>query len=635
MQAKCLVYPKHGSPSDVLTLHSHSISPPHSNLLTLRTLAAPLNPADINQIQGTYPTAPPFTSNLGSAQPTAVPGNEACFEVQSAGSACKQVSKGDWVIPRRTGLGTWRTHLQVEEDKIMKIDKEGLTAEQVATVSVNPITAYRMLKDFTPLKEGDWFIQNGANSGVGRAAVQLGKMWGLKSICVVRKREGAEGEALKKEMLELGATVVVSDEEVLEKAFGEKVKEWTNGGRESVQLGLNCVGGDAGMAMAKVLGEGGTMVTYGAMSKSPMRVGAGMLIFKDLRFVGFWVSKWGDRLPDGKERTIDKVLGLIRDGKFKDVPMVEVPWSWETKKEELLDAVQGTLKGFRRGKGIFRFGDTFFPLFTTYIYKVITTIPSVVHSTNAVLNDFAADGVCYLELRTTPRASAKFTHDEYISTILNCITDHNKQQSDMRTYLILSVDRRHSPSEAAAVINMAIQHKDRGIVGIDLCGDPAVPIDIEMLQTEFCRAKSAGLGLTVHVAEVPQSASKVELEGLLAMNPDRIGHVIHVDDSFKEEIATRKIGLELCISCNVLAKMTEGGYENHHFGEWYRREDRGVVALCTDGIGIFLSLPSNEHLLAAQHFNLTTDDLLFFSEAASKAIFSSSDEAYRILDKVQ
>ncbi|KAL9024586.1 MAG: hypothetical protein Q9196_006410 [Gyalolechia fulgens] len=357
-QAKALVYPKHGSPADVLALHTHSISPPHSKLVTLRTLAAPLNPADINQIQGTYPTAPPFTSGFGTAQPSAVPGNEACFEVLSTGSACKDVSKGDWVIPRRTGLGSWRTHVQIDGDKVIKINKEGLTAEQVATVSVNPVTAYRMLKDFMPLREGDWFIQNGANSGVGRAAVQLGKMWGYKSICLIRKREGDEGKALKQEMLDLGATVVVTDEEIMARDFRERVKEWTNGGREQLKLGLNCVGGDAAMAMAKVLDAGGTTVTYGAMSKSPMRVGAGMLIFKDLRFVGFWVSKWGDSLPDEKKRTIDEILGLIREGKFKDVPMVEVPWSWDTKKEELLDAVQGTLEGFRKGKGIFKFGDT-------------------------------------------------------------------------------------------------------------------------------------------------------------------------------------------------------------------------------------------------------------------------------------
>ncbi|KAL2038808.1 hypothetical protein N7G274_008566 [Stereocaulon virgatum] len=358
VQAKSLVYSKHGSPQDVLDLHTHSISPPHSNLLTLRTLSSPLNPADINQIQGTYATLPPFTTTLGTPTPSAVPGNEACFQVLSAGSGAKSVQKGDWVIARQTGLGTWRTHLQVSEEKVTKVEKEGLKAVQAATVSVNPVTAYRMLRDFMELREGEWFIQNGANSGVGRAAIQLGKRWGYQCIAVVRGRPGEEGEKLKSELKELGATRVVTDEEMMGKGFKDQVKEWTNGGREDVKLALNCVGGDAAMAMAKVMSQGACMVTYGAMSRSPMRIGASMLIFKDLKFKGFWVSRWSDQHPEEKKKTVDEILDLIRRGEFKDMPMVEVPWNWDTKKEELVHAVQGTLEGFRKGKGVFVFGDT-------------------------------------------------------------------------------------------------------------------------------------------------------------------------------------------------------------------------------------------------------------------------------------
>lgn len=276
----------------------------------------------------------------------------------SAGSGAKSVKRGDWVIPRATGLGTWRTHLQVDESKVVKVDKEGLKSTQVATVSVNPVTAWRMLKDFVQLKPGDWFIQNGANSGVGRAAIQLGKVWGLRNIAVVRARPGEEGERLKKELEALGATKVVTDEQVAEKYFKDQVKEWTNRGREKVLLGLNCVGGEAAMTMAKVLSASGHLVTYGAMSKSPMRVGASMLIFKDLRFNGFWVSKWADAHPEEKLRTVEEVLQLIREGDLKDAPMVEVRWSWDTKKEVLVEAVQNTLEGYRKGKGIFVFEDT-------------------------------------------------------------------------------------------------------------------------------------------------------------------------------------------------------------------------------------------------------------------------------------
>jgi NADPH:quinone reductase-like Zn-dependent oxidoreductase len=32
------------------------------------------------------------------------------------------------------------------------------------------------MQDFVPLKEGDWLVQNGANSAVGLAVIQLAKV---------------------------------------------------------------------------------------------------------------------------------------------------------------------------------------------------------------------------------------------------------------------------------------------------------------------------------------------------------------------------------------------------------------------------------------------------------------------------
>jgi len=33
-------------------------------------------------------------------------------------------------------------------------------------------------------------------------------------------------------------------------------------------------------------------------------------------------------------------------------------WEWETKQDGLVDAVQGTLEGYRKGKSVFVFGKT-------------------------------------------------------------------------------------------------------------------------------------------------------------------------------------------------------------------------------------------------------------------------------------
>lgn len=357
-QAKALTLSDYGEPKDVLSLHTHSISPAHGDLLTLKFLASPINPADINQVQGVYPSKPAFTTNLGTADPIAVCGNEGVAEVISTGSGVKDIKKGDWVIMRTPGFGTWRTHAQTNSDNLLPLrNRDGITAIQAGTVGVNPCTAYRMLKDFISLKEGDWFIQNGANSGVGRAAIQLGKLWGYKSINIVRKRETGMDE-MRKELEDLGADIVVTDEEAMDRGFKDRVKEWTNGGREDVRLGLNCVGGKIVNSMVRIFSSGAHLVTYGAMSKQPVSLPTGALIFQDIHFDGYWVSRWSEANPEDKVKTVEHVLDLTREGKFKDIPVQEVPWTWNTKKEDLVDAVQGTLEGFRSGKGVFIFKDT-------------------------------------------------------------------------------------------------------------------------------------------------------------------------------------------------------------------------------------------------------------------------------------
>lgn len=322
-------------------------------------LTCPINPADVNQIQGVYPSKPEMTTTLGTTEPAAVGGNEGVGEVLNIGSSVKSVQKGDWVIMKYTGMGTWRTHMSVDESQLHKIDdKSGLTPLQVGTVSVNPCTAYRMLLDFSKwnFRGDEWFIQNGANSGVGRAAIQLGREWGFKSINVIRGREDkVEEQKLKDELYDIGATKVITEEELQGKQIKDQIKEWTNGGREEVKVALNCVGGKPATALAKYLSPGASMVTYGAMSKQPLTLPASMLIFKDLRFAGFWVSKWSDKYPDLKKQTVDDILRLTREGKFKDIPVEECSWGWKTDDEILKKAVQGTLGGFRAGKGVFKF----------------------------------------------------------------------------------------------------------------------------------------------------------------------------------------------------------------------------------------------------------------------------------------
>lgn len=93
----------------------------------------------------------------------------------------------DWVIPNGSSgaLGMWRQDLTTKAGNVTKVPND-IPVPYAATLSVNPATAYRLLADFVDLKAGDVIIQNGANSMVGMAVIQMARERGIKTINVIR-----------------------------------------------------------------------------------------------------------------------------------------------------------------------------------------------------------------------------------------------------------------------------------------------------------------------------------------------------------------------------------------------------------------------------------------------------------------
>ncbi|QQL45963.1 MDR family NADPH-dependent oxidoreductase [Sulfuriroseicoccus oceanibius] len=249
-------------------------TPPPGHL-RVKVLASAINPADINYLEGQYGDRPELPARLGmegiatviAHAPDTLPTPEA--PVPAIGS---QV-----IFIRRCGC--WADILDVTPEDVLKVPTN-LTPEQGALLKVNPMTALRMLSDFADLNPGDWVMQNAANSSVGECVIQIAKKLGLRTVNVVRR------EGLQQPLTSLGADAVIVDS----KNTKDELMEITAG--NAPKLGLNAVGGDSALRMMDCLANRGTMVTYGAMSRRAIKVPNGMLIFKQLRLEGFWVTKW-------------------------------------------------------------------------------------------------------------------------------------------------------------------------------------------------------------------------------------------------------------------------------------------------------------------------------------------------------
>ena len=285
--AECfaVTYNKHGDPAKVLESATSTLPAVGAGDVLVNMLASPVNPADINMIQGVYPIKPRLP---------AVGGNEGVGCVVEVGEGVTSLKAGDWVLPASSGSGTWKTSLVCKDTELIQVAND-IPAVNAATLSVNPCTAYRMLKDFEQLKPGDVVLQNGGNSGVGQAVIQIAAKLQLQTVSIVRNRPNiAELESLLKEM---GATHVVTDEFVRKPEMKEMMKSLPK-----PKLALNCVGGKSSAELLKYLDKGGSMVTYGGMSKQPLMVPAGPLIFNDVKLRGYWMTRWHADNKDNVER---------------------------------------------------------------------------------------------------------------------------------------------------------------------------------------------------------------------------------------------------------------------------------------------------------------------------------------------
>jgi adenosine deaminase len=180
----------------------------------------------------------------------------------------------------------------------------------------------------------------------------------------------------------------------------------------------------------------------------------------------------------------------------------------------------------------------------------------------AIGGAYRSQGITTLELRFNPmkrNRGGERDLDHIIMAATRGLDRAGLEYPQVRAGLILMMDRTFDERQNATIIEKAIRYASRGIVGIDIAGPRpgGARYPYRELQPLVEEARSAGLGITIHVGEEGEEHAAAELgEVIETLRPDRIGHGILAarHPELMAGLREQEIVLEICPTSNLLTR---------------------------------------------------------------------------------
>ncbi len=283
---KTVVITRRGGP-EVLDVVERPDPTPGAHQIVVRVRASAMNRADLLQRAGHY-AAPPGV-------PADVPGLELAGEVVACGDHAQRFARGARVFGLVAG-GAHASHVLLHEDEVAPMP-EGMSYEDAAAIPEAFLTAYDAAVLQAKLVRGERLLVHAAASGVGTAALQIGRACGARVLGTTRSRnkldaiakygldaghvvaDGTFAEWVRRETNDAGANVVV---DLVGGAYiGESVRACAKMGR------IMCVGlvagtraeVDFGRVLAERLTLRGTVMRSRSLSE---KIAAAQVLERDL-----------------------------------------------------------------------------------------------------------------------------------------------------------------------------------------------------------------------------------------------------------------------------------------------------------------------------------------------------------------
>ena len=294
MRTRRLRFDENGEPADVVRLEEVELGDPGPGEIIAKLEASAMHIADIKLVQGIDALRRPLP---------VTPGFEGVGEVVETG-VDSGYEVGDRVfLP--LGCGTFSEYVRVRRNDMGMRRAPAGDAEQLVLSNINGATAWTLLTDFVDLEQGEWVLQDAANSNVGRYLIVLAAKWGYRTVNLVRREEVVQ------ELKDLGADAVVLDGPDLP----ERIREATGGA--DIRLGIDAIAGEGVMRMADCLADGGLIVNYGTLTDKPCEIDFWQMFLHDIKLCGMSTTRcFATRTEEEIDQLQNEIALMAADGRL-------------------------------------------------------------------------------------------------------------------------------------------------------------------------------------------------------------------------------------------------------------------------------------------------------------------------------
>lgn len=304
---KAIICSRWGNPA-TLELRDMPSPQPGPKQVCVRVRVAAVNFPDALIVAGKYQFRPEFPFS---------PGGEMSGEIIAVGSEVRHLAVGSKVLGL-AGHGAYAQEAVVDATHIVPLpaDISDADLELAGSFMLTYGTSFHALKDRAEAKAGETLLVLGAGGGVGLAAVEIGKLMGLRVIAAASSQEKRE------------AAIAHGADEVIDytsEDLRERIKALTEG--KGVDIVYDPVGGNFSEPALRGVGWRGRYLVVGFAAGDIPKIPINLLLLKGSSLVGVFWGEFVRREPKINAGNMAQLFAWLGERKINPLISKRYPLS--------------------------------------------------------------------------------------------------------------------------------------------------------------------------------------------------------------------------------------------------------------------------------------------------------------------